>query len=161
MSPADRYTLPQTTALFLLRMAVGWHLLYEGLTKLFDPNWSSYGFLSESQWILKGFAEWILSSEGLLKTADLLNIWGLIAIGAGLLLGLFARPAALAGAILLLFYYLSSPPLTGMSYSLPSEGSYLIVNKTLIEALALLVLYLFPTSRDLGIDRLIFPKKHF
>ena len=30
--------------LALLRILVGWHFLYEGLTKLMDPNWSAAGY---------------------------------------------------------------------------------------------------------------------
>ena len=58
--------------------------------------------------------------------------------------------------VLLAFYYLSHPPFLNLEYVLPSEGSYLIVNKTLIELGALWVLYLFPTGRIMGIDRIIF-----
>jgi hypothetical protein len=36
------------------------------------------------------------------------------------------------------------------------EGSYLIVNRTLIEAAALGVLWYFPTGRIIGLDRLVF-----
>jgi thiosulfate dehydrogenase [quinone] large subunit len=35
------------------------------------------------------------------------------------------------------------------------EGSYLIVNKILIEMIALAVLFVFPTGKRIGIDRLI------
>jgi len=42
-----------------------------------------------------------------------------------------------------------------LEYSKPGEGSYIIVNKNLIEAGALYVLYLFPTSQLIGLDRLI------
>ena len=38
--------------LLLLRIAVGWHFLYEGVVKLFDPGWSSAGYLAESRWFL-------------------------------------------------------------------------------------------------------------
>ncbi|MCK4856067.1 MAG: DoxX subfamily, partial [Bacteroidales bacterium] len=58
--------------------------------------------------------------------------------------------------VLLGFYYLSHPPFLNLEYVLPSEGSYLIVNKTLIEMISLWVLWLFPTGRIMGIDRIIF-----
>jgi thiosulfate dehydrogenase [quinone] large subunit len=54
-----------------------------------------------------------------------------------------------------LLYYLSNPPFFGLATSLISEGNYLIVNKTLIEIAALLVIYLFPTSLLIGLDRFI------
>jgi thiosulfate dehydrogenase [quinone] large subunit len=35
---------------------------------------------------------------------------------------------------------------------MPSEGNYLIINKTLIEAVTLFVLSIFPTSHLVGLD---------
>jgi thiosulfate dehydrogenase (quinone) large subunit len=141
-------------SLVVLRLLIGWHLFYEGMAKLLMQNWSSASFLGESKWILSGFSSWVLSHETVLRTVDFLNVWGLMAIGLALLLGLFTRPAAWAGVLLLLLYYVSNPPLIGLEYSLPSEGSYLIVNKTLIEAMALLVLALFPMHRVFGLEYL-------
>ncbi len=143
------------TFLLLLRFLTGWHILYEGIAKLLDPKWSSMEFLQESQWILSGFAQWIISDPGVLSVVDFLNTWGLIAIGLGLILGLFSRAAAVAGAILLFVYYLNTPPITGIEYTLPRDGNYLIVDKTLIEAAALCVLALFPTSQKFGLDAFI------
>jgi len=143
------------TFLLLLRFLIGWHILYEGIAKLLNPQWSSMEFLQESQWILSGFAQWIISDQGVLSVVDFLNTWGLIVIGLGLILGLFSRAAAVAGAILLFVYYLNTPPITGIEYTLPRDGSYLIVDKTLIEAAALCVLALFPTSKKFGLDAFI------
>ena len=91
---------------------------------------------------------------------DFLNTWGLIAIGLGVILGLFFRVAAISGVLLLLIYYLNCPPLTGIEYSLPTDGNNLIVDKTLIEAVALLVLAVFPTSKIFGIDSLVCKRKN-
>ena len=63
--------------------------------------------------------------------------------------------ATIAGILLLALYYLSTPPFPAYVYSKPAEGSYLIVNKVLIELAALWVLFLFPTSQTLGLDRLL------
>ena len=86
-------------------------------------------------------------------------MWGLTIIGFLLMVGLFNRYASLAGMILILSYYLFSPPLIGLEYSRPGEGSYIIVNKNLIEACALLVLYYLPTSHLIGLDRFLFKPK--
>lgn len=152
MKEITNYLRSERWILVILRIVIGWHILYEGFSKLLIPNWSSASFLMESKWILKGFAEWIMSNPAVLNTVDFLNIWGLIAIGIGLILGLFTRAAAISGAILLLIYYLSNPPLIGLEYSLPSEGNYLIVSKTLIEVAALAVLAVFPTGSFAGLD---------
>jgi thiosulfate dehydrogenase [quinone] large subunit len=142
----------QLITLVVLRLLIGWHCLYEGISKLFTPNWSSAGFLSESKWILSGVSGWIITHSSVLHTVDFLNTWGLIAIGLGLILGLLSRPAAIAGTILLLVYYACNPPLVGLEYSVPLEGSNIIVSKTLIEAVALFVVALFPTSHIFGLD---------
>lgn len=154
------YTSLQLVALVVLRFFIGWHLLFEGLSKLFNPNWSSVGFLSESQWIMADFAHWIISNATVLVAVDFLNTWGLIAIGISLILGLFGRIAAIAGCFLLLLYYLNTPPLIGLYYSVPQEGNNLIINKTLIEAVALFVLAVFPTSHLVGLDLFVEKIKH-
>jgi thiosulfate dehydrogenase [quinone] large subunit len=134
-------------------------LLFEGISKLLNPDWSSFAFLSESKWILSGFAKWIISNHGILNVVDFLNTWGLIAIGVALILGIFSRFAAIMGTILVLMYFLNNPPLIGIEYSMPSEGSNLIVNKTLIEAIALFVLAVFPAHRIFGLESLFSTNK--
>ena len=155
MKELKDYTPVQRYVLVALRMLIGWHILYEGFSKLLIPNWTSMSFLNESKWILAGFSNWIVSNPGVLRAVDFLNTWGLIAIGLGLILGLFTKPAAISGAILLFIYYLNNPPLIGLEYTVPAEGSYLVVSKTLIEALALVVLAVFPTGLFAGLDMYI------
>jgi thiosulfate dehydrogenase (quinone) large subunit len=152
MKQNNHFTPIQRFVLVAMRILIGWHLLYEGISKILIPNWSSAGFLNESKWILKGFSGWIVSHASVLSVVDFLNTWGLIAIGLGLVVGLFTRVAAISGTILLLIYYLNNPPLIGLEYSLPSEGSYIIVSKTLIEAVALFVLAVFPAGYYAGLD---------
>jgi thiosulfate dehydrogenase (quinone) large subunit len=145
--------------LVVLRVVIGWHFLYEGLVKLVNPNWSSLGYLLDSEGPLQDVFFRMASAPSLLQVVDYLNIWGLILIGFCLITGLFERIALTGGIVLLAFYYLSHPPLIGLSYGLPSEGSYLIVNKTFIELIALVVLLVFPTARRIGLDRIVFYRK--
>jgi thiosulfate dehydrogenase [quinone] large subunit len=149
----------QTGLLVTLRFLIGWHLLYEGLFKLLKPEWSSHGFLEGSQWILSGIAGWIASNPSVLSAVDFLNTWGLICIGLGLILGLFTRSAAIAGALLIGLYYLFNPPLVGITTLAPMEGNYLIVNKNLIEAVMLLLLAASPAARSWGLDSLFANRK--
>jgi thiosulfate dehydrogenase (quinone) large subunit len=153
------YSNTQLFWLVALRVLIGWHFLYEGLVKVINPNWSSAGYLMDSQGFLAGFFQSLASNQHVLTVVDFMNMWGLVAIGIGLILGVFSRISLSAGVLLLLFYYLSHPPFVGLKYGLPMEGSYLIVNKNLIEMVALVLLLLFPTSRIIGIDRLIFKEK--
>lgn len=151
-------SIVQTITLIILRLLIGWQILYEGVSKLIDPGWSSIGFLSESKWMLSGFASWVISNRVILTWIDILNIWGLIAIGMGLILGILSRYAAISGAILLFIYYMCNPPLIGLEYSMPSEGSYLVINKTLIESAALVVVAVFSGHIDFGLESLY---RHF
>jgi thiosulfate dehydrogenase (quinone) large subunit len=155
MKDTKTFTTPQFTALVVLRFFIGWHILYEGFAKVLIPNWSSFGFLQESKWILSGFAKFVLSHDNVLTMVNFLNTWGLIAIGLGLIFGLFTRLASYSGALLLLLYYLNSPPLIGLEYTVPTEGNYLVISKTLIESVALVVLALFPTSDVFGLDMFV------
>jgi uncharacterized membrane protein YphA (DoxX/SURF4 family) len=76
--------------------------------------------------------------------------WALLVIGAGLLLGLFTRLWCVAGAALLLLFYLAMPP-----FPVPAEGPeghFLLINKNLIEILALLTLATTQPGRRYGLD---------
>ena len=137
----------------ILRVLIGWHILYEGVSKLINPYWSSAAYLLDSKWIFSGLAETIVSNPTLLTISDYTNMWGLTIVGLCLLLGLFSRYAALGGMVFISLYYLFAPPFLGLEYSRPGEGSYIIVNKNLIEACALWVLFTFPTGHVIGLDR--------
>ncbi len=145
----------QKAILTILRMAIGWHFLYEGVAKIFTPSWSAAPYLQTSTWIFSGFFHWIAKTPWALKIADLFNIWGLPLIGIGLILGSFTRIASILGIALLMMYYLAHPPLIGADYRLPVEGHYFVVNKNLIELLALLLFVVFPTRAFAGLDSLV------
>ena len=145
----------QLYGLVTLRVLIGWHFLYEGVSKLINPYWSSAAYLLDSKGPFSGLAETIVSNPTLLSISDYVNMWGLTLVGASLLLGLFSRYTVLIGMGLVILYYLFAPPLLGLEYSRPGEGSYIIVNKNLIEACALWVIHSFPTSHVIGLDRLL------
>jgi thiosulfate dehydrogenase [quinone] large subunit len=148
------YTRFQITALVTLRMLIGWHLFYEGLAKITNEYWTSAGYLSESKFILSDVFLLIAANPTSLLVVDFVNKWGLVVLGLALLLGCLTRAATIAGIVLLGLYYIAAPPFVGYVYSMPAEGSYLIVNKVLIELAALVVLLAFPTGKIIGLDRL-------
>ena len=150
----------QAGTLVALRLVIGWHFLYEGLAKLLNPYWTSAGYLAESQWWFSGVFLAIAASPTAVTIVDYLNMWGQTLIGLGLMLGLFTRWATLAGVALLALYYIVAPPFAGYTYPMPAEGSYLIVNKVLIELAALLVLLAYPTERTFGLDRIAGGPRH-
>jgi thiosulfate dehydrogenase [quinone] large subunit len=149
------YSGAQLSALVALRFAIGWHFFYEGVSKAVNAYWTSAGYLDQSQGILSGWFVDLASNPGTLAVVDFLNVWGLILVGLGLMLGFLTRTAAFFGIIMLALYYLATPPWPGFVYSIPSEGAYMIINKTFIELCALFVTLLFSTGHIIGLDRLV------
>jgi thiosulfate dehydrogenase [quinone] large subunit len=145
----------QRYGLVLLRILIGWHFLYEGILKLYNPSWTSKGYLLSAS-ILKPFFGW-LAADSRISIIDSVNVVGLIAVGASLLIGVKIRWGCIGGMILLALYYLAHPPFPSLPQG-PSEGSYWIVNKNLIEIMALYVLYQLPASSSFGLESL-FSKK--
>jgi uncharacterized membrane protein YphA (DoxX/SURF4 family) len=94
----------------VLRVAIGWHFLYEGTAKLFAENWTAQSFLANASGFMAGFYHWLASSPALIKAVDILNIYGLILIGLALFIGIFIRFAAISGALLMALYYFVHPP---------------------------------------------------
>ncbi|NJK85197.1 MAG: DoxX family protein [Bacteroidales bacterium] len=139
----------------ILRVVVGWHFLYEGLVKLFTPDWSAGPYLSGSKWIFAGLFQRLAESPALLNKVDFLNIWGLILIGISFFLGLWVRWSSIAGSILLLFYFLAYPPVPGYTIGTIVEGNYLWVNKIFIEWILLLVFVFISPDFLFGADRWI------
>jgi len=156
-----RYTKLQSFALVALRITIGWHFLYEGGVKVLNPHWTSKAFLLDSGGFLKDFYAQLAGNQALLSVSDYANAWGLTLIGLSLLLGIFTRYSGIAGIVLLLLYYLSHPAFPGIQYLFPSDGSYFIINKTLVELFALLVIFAFPTSDIFGLQRLLKSNKTF
>jgi uncharacterized membrane protein YphA (DoxX/SURF4 family) len=144
---AERRDLP----LALLRIAIGWHFLYEGWSKLLQPGWTSSGYLKGSTGPLGVLFGRLASHHTLVRITDQLNVWGLVLIGLGLMLGLFIRPLALSGVALLSLYYLAYPPLFAPFLQGVREGNYLVVNKNLVELAALAVVAALPAAA-FGLD---------
>ena len=142
-------------AITLLRVIVGWHFLYEGIAKLTSPTWSAVGYMKVSRGPFAEFFRWIASQPHLLDNANLVTMYGLTVVGVLLMLGLFTRLAALGGIAFVLLFYLCNPPFVGYFYSIPTEGSYLIVNKNLVELCALIVILVTGSGRFAGLDRLV------
>ena len=140
--------------LLFLRVAVGWHFLYEGIIKLVQPDWSSEAYLRGSFGFLSGFYHWLGSGPGMVQVMDFLNVWGMILLGAGLFVGLFIRISAGSGIILLLLYYFAYPPFGDPSFGTSPEGHYWIINRNLIEIAVLIIVCLYPV-KEYSIEKFI------
>ena len=150
----QQYSNGQVISLVTLRILTGWHLLYEGLIKIFDPNWSAASFLNNASGPFTSLFKAMASNPGVLGIVNTLNKWGLVLVGMSLILGLLSRWASIGGAVLLFLYYIVAPPFIGIDQGLV-EGNYLVVNKNLIEIFVFLALFFFPTDRIVGVGRLI------
>ncbi len=142
-------------AITVLRVLVGWHFLYEGIAKVSSPTWSAAGYLRQARGPAAGFFKWLAAQPNLLAYSDQITMWGLTIVGLLLILGLFTRLASLGAIGFLVLFYAANPPFVGYFYSLPSEGSYLLVNKNLVELGALIVIFLTGSGKFAGFDRII------
>lgn len=154
-------TRRQQFALILLRTLIGWHFLYEGYFKLVLPawtggaplaKWSSAGYLRGASGPLAPAFQ-ALAASSWLPAVDVAVAASLAIVGLLLVLGLFTRLACVGAAALLMLFYLSAVPLSGVPQP-GAEGTYLLVNKNLIELAAVLVTLVFSTGRIAGLDLL-------
>lgn len=90
-----------------------------------------------------------------LTRVELTTMWGLAVCGGLMVLGLFTRFACLGGAVLLTLFYLAMPPWPGLELPPNAEGTYLYVNKNLIEVFACLMLASSPVGVWGGLDSII------
>lgn len=142
-------------AITLMRVVVGWHFLYEGVSKLTSSGWSASGYLKQARGPFAEFFRGLAGQPNLLANVDLATMWLLTVVGILLILGLFTRLASLAGIAFILLLYLATPPFVGYFYSIPTEGSYLIVNKNVVELCALVVILVTGSGRFAGLDRIV------
>jgi len=159
-------------ALVLLRTIIGWHFLYEGYYKLLVPGWSRagapLGAWSASGYLrsatgpfagvfhaLAGVHGTLLAGGGLHVTTsglvDVLVPIGLVCAGLSLMLGLYTQVGAWGAFLFLTLFYVACVPVTGVPAP-NAEGTYLIVNKTLVELAAVAVLLAFRTGEMAGLD---------
>jgi len=91
-----------------------------------------------------------------LEQVDRVVTYTNIAIGACLILGLFTRFAALAGAVFLVQIVAAQPDWPGLyPPPHPSAGRSLLVNKEFVEMMALVALGLSPVGRWCGLDYIV------
>jgi thiosulfate dehydrogenase (quinone) large subunit len=154
-TPRPALSTVQQVALVTLRVAIGWHLCYQGWGKLQAVQWTSAPFLGAAT---GPFAPWFhaLADSPRLWLADQAVMWSLVVLGALLMVGLFTRTASLLAMALLLSFYLATPPWPVHGFVAEGlTGWELYVNQVLIEVLALGACLAFDTGRISGLDVLI------
>jgi thiosulfate dehydrogenase [quinone] large subunit len=153
----------QRIGLVLLRTLIGWHFLYEGYYKLMLPAWSRDGQLL-TRWSASGYLKaatgplasmfHAMASPAVAAWIDRLLPIALVAIGLSLMLGFLTQVGGWGAVILLSLFYLAAIPTAGVPQT-GAEGTYLFVNKNLVELAAVFVLLAFRTGQIAGIDLLM------
>ncbi len=149
------YSKAQFTWLMVLRLFIGWHFMYEGMVKILNPHWTSLPYLLDSKGPASSFFIEMTQNADLMVLINYANEYALLLIGLGLTLGLLYRLSSVCGMLLLAMYTLSHPSFIGAVYMMPFEGSYLWIDKNLVELAALGLLCVFPTSQICGFDRIL------
>lgn len=182
MSNAPRYNLTGVQQFFfvLLRIGIGWHFLREGIVKLANPTWSAVGYLTGSWGPFSPIYHYIAQTPWMLDVSNFMMPWSLTFVGLGLMLGVFTRLSILGAIGLLAMFYTAAPAIEAMPYldtwgkavldyrggflfsvdhaqwagqhMLNCEGNYMIVNKNLIEMLALFALLTVDSGMSCGFD---------
>src|SRR6187402_3094456 len=159
-----RLTGFQQVCLVTLRTAIGWHFAYEGFYKLMLPGWtrageriaewSAAGYLKGATGPVAPLFHSMAGNATLMHAVDLAVPLGLFLVGMSLMLGLFTQAGCLGAVGFLAMFYLSQPPLSGMPQA-GAEGTYLFVNKNLLELTAVLAIFAFRTCAIAGFDQLL------
>jgi len=144
-----------TTWIFtILRIAIGWHFLYEGISKILSTGWSSAPYLAGSKWIFAPLFSAMSANSAVIAMVNFINIWGMVLVGIALIIGLLSRWASAGGALMLLFYFIAYPPIPGYMFGVPVEGNYLWINRNLIEFFILAAFIFISPGWLFGLDRL-------
>lgn len=162
MTTRTNYSSWQQASLSLLRMAIGWHCLHEGLIKLAKQGgWSGIGYLKHAHGPLAPIFRKMTEFDLLVQFNDLAVMWILTIFGGFLLVGLFTRFSSIMLMGLIALFYLANPPIDGDAAfwlkQAGAEGTYWIVNKNIIEIFALWVILAFEDGSLPGLDAMVGP----
>ncbi len=122
-------------ALLLLRIAIGWHFLYEGCWKLMqESGWSCLSYLNAAQGPLAPLFTWMAGLPWLVTTGDWAVQVGLVVIGVSLVTGACARFTALGGIALMAMFYCCQPPEPFATAFSGADGRFFLIERNAVEA---------------------------
>jgi thiosulfate dehydrogenase (quinone) large subunit len=158
----DATTKVRERGIVILRIAMGWVFLFAGIEKFFalgGKPFSAAGFLqfatagswpgvelAQGQYINPTHPFWasLGTNAGLIGVINVLVVFGELAIGTALILGLFTRFAAAMGTLMLSFFFLASWDF--------ANG---IVNSDAIYAILTASLGIMAAGRVFGLDAIL------
>jgi len=130
----------------VLRVLLGWFMFFAGIEKVLNTEWSAQGFLLTAKtfptiyaWFAEPLNSWWI---------DPLNAWGITLVGVALLLGVFTRPAAFSGALLMILYYFPHVDFPYLEHGF-------IVEEHIIYAVAFILVALVPKEEQCGLGNLL------
>lgn len=156
MTGNESKTTFRDVALTLLRVAIGWHFLYEGCWKLMqEEGWSCASYLGAAQGPIAPLFKWMASQGWIVATGNWAVQLGLVAIGLALISGILARAASLFGIALMAMFYCCQPPEPFATAMSGADGRFFILERNAIEALGLALVAVMPCWR--GFLRTLLP----
>ncbi len=132
--------------ILILRVALGWLMLYAGLDKVLSGSWSAAGFLHGAKTFNSFYV--FLAQPSLIGVVNFFNEWGLTLLGASLILGVFVRWSSILGAVLMILYYFASN-------AFPAVPNGFIVDDHIIYALILVFFAAVGAGRHYGLDSIL------
>ena len=121
-----------------------------GTSLLGDDRAKGHAAPVEEYWV------WVVPKKWtLINYLDWSTRWFLTVVGALLMVGLFTRLSCFSAAVFLLLTYLTHMPLPWLPAPPNQEGTYLFVNKNVIEMVALLALMTTRSGKWAGLDGLM------
>jgi thiosulfate dehydrogenase [quinone] large subunit len=140
-------TRTQTFLVILLRIAVGWFLLYQGIVAIFNPGWSILPLVQPAHTFPQFYAA-VTQANVLMYVTYLIKGLFIIA-GLSLILGILVRIGALLGILVTLFFYF---PTLAFPYS---GTGYYIIDPHLLVAIVLAYLFVVKAGEFFGLGKLL------
>ena len=108
--PRAKFTMRET-ALLLLRVAIGWHFLYEGCWKLMqEDGWSCASYLGAAQGPLAPLFKWMAEQGWIVATGNWAVQLGLVAIGLALIAFRRSLPLTVLAIVLIVAPHVVGAP---------------------------------------------------
>ncbi len=130
--------------IIILRITLGWLFFYAGLIQVLDKGWSAHDLLLQARHFPEFFA-WFAQAD-IIHWVNIANSWGILLIGASLIIGLYVRLTSVLGMILMALYYLLL-----LKFPHTNDGGYL-VDKHVIYFICLALLFITRAGDYWGID---------
>ncbi len=158
----DAITRVRERGIVILRIAIGWVFLFAGIEKVLalgGKPFSAAGYLQfatmgtwpgttleQGQYLNPTHPFWasLGANAGLISVINVLVVFGEVAIGTALILGLFTRFAAAMGTLMMTFFFIASWDF--------ANG---VVNSDAIYAILLVTLGIMGAGKVFGLDAIL------